>query len=91
MAVTGEGAANQGAFHESLNLAARWSLPVVFVVEDNDWGISVPRDAATAIGSNADRAAAYGIPGSGSRTTWRRCTTPRGGPSHAPAPATDPR
>jgi TPP-dependent pyruvate/acetoin dehydrogenase alpha subunit len=63
VAVTGEGAANQGAFHESLNLAARWSLPVVFVVEDNDWAISVPRDIATAIPSNADRAAAYGIPG----------------------------
>lgn len=62
-AVTGEGAANQGGFHESLNLAALWRLPVVFVVEDNDWGISVPRDAATAIPSNADRAAAYGIPG----------------------------
>lgn len=61
--VTGEGAANQGAFHESLNLAALWSLPVVFVVEDNDWGISVPRRAATAIGSNAPRAAAYGMPG----------------------------
>jgi pyruvate dehydrogenase E1 component alpha subunit len=63
VAVTGEGAANQGAFHESLNLAARWSLPVVFVVEDNDWAISVPRDAATAVPSNAGRAAAYGIPG----------------------------
>jgi pyruvate dehydrogenase E1 component alpha subunit len=63
VAVTGEGAANQGGFHESLNLAARWSLPVVFVVEDNDWGISVHRAAATAIASNADRAAAYGIPG----------------------------
>src|SRR6478752_117873 len=63
VAITGEGAANQGAFHESLNLAARWSLPVVFVVEDNDWAISVPRDVATAIPSNADRAAAYGIPG----------------------------
>ncbi|MFC5999228.1 thiamine pyrophosphate-dependent dehydrogenase E1 component subunit alpha [Quadrisphaera sp. GCM10027208] len=62
-AVTGEGAANQGAFHESLNLAALWSLPVVFVVEDNDWGISVPRTASTAVGSNALRAAAYGIPG----------------------------
>jgi acetoin:2,6-dichlorophenolindophenol oxidoreductase subunit alpha len=62
-AVTGEGAANQGGFHESLNLAALWRLPVVFVVEDNDWGISVPRDAATAIPSNADRAAAYGMPG----------------------------
>ena len=63
VAVTGEGAANQGAFHESLNLAARWTLPVVFVVEDNDWAISVPRDIATAVPSNADRAAAYGIPG----------------------------
>lgn len=63
VAVTGDGAANQGAFHESLNLAALWKLPVVFVVEDNDWGISVPRDASTAIPSNADRAAAYGIPG----------------------------
>jgi pyruvate dehydrogenase E1 component alpha subunit len=63
VAVTGEGAANQGAFHESLNLAALWKLPVVFVVEDNDWAISVPRTASTAIASNAVRAAAYGIPG----------------------------
>jgi acetoin:2,6-dichlorophenolindophenol oxidoreductase subunit alpha len=63
VAVTGEGAANQGAFHESLNLAALWQLPVVFVVEDNDWGISVPRNASTAIGNNADRAAGYGMPG----------------------------
>ncbi|GAA4516734.1 thiamine pyrophosphate-dependent dehydrogenase E1 component subunit alpha [Actinoallomurus oryzae] len=63
VAVTGEGAANQGAFHESLNLAALWRLPVVFVVEDNDWGISVPRSASTCITSNADRAAGYGMPG----------------------------
>lgn len=63
VAVTGEGAANQGAFHESLNLAALWNLPVVFVVEDNDWGISVPRARSTAVPSNATRAAAYGIPG----------------------------
>ncbi len=63
VAVTGEGAANQGGFHESLNLAALWSLPVVFVVEDNDWGISVPRSASTAVGSNAERATSYGIPG----------------------------
>ncbi|HET7280114.1 MAG TPA: thiamine pyrophosphate-dependent dehydrogenase E1 component subunit alpha [Dermatophilaceae bacterium] len=62
VAVTGEGAANQGAFHESLNLAALWSLPVVFVVEDNDWGISVPRSASTCVPSNALRGAAYGIP-----------------------------
>ncbi|HQR26838.1 MAG TPA: thiamine pyrophosphate-dependent dehydrogenase E1 component subunit alpha [Nocardioides sp.] len=63
VAVTGEGAANQGAFHESLNLAALWRLPVLFVVEDNDWAISVPRAGSTAIPSNADRAAAYGMPG----------------------------
>jgi len=63
VAVTGEGAANQGAFHESLNLAALWKLPVVIVVEDNDWGISVPRAQSTSVASNADRAAAYGMPG----------------------------
>ena len=63
IAVAGEGAANQGAFHESLNLAAVWDLPVIFVVEDNDWAISVPRSGSTANTSNADRAAGYGIPG----------------------------
>ncbi len=63
IAVTGEGAANQGAFHESLNLAAVWDLPVIFVIEDNDWAISVPKDASTAGASNADRAAGYGMPG----------------------------
>jgi TPP-dependent pyruvate/acetoin dehydrogenase alpha subunit len=59
----GEGAANQGAFHEALNLAALWKLPVLFVCEDNAWAISVPKEKATAIPNNADRAAAYGIPG----------------------------
>lgn len=63
VAVAGEGAANQGAFHEALNLASLWTLPVVFVIEDNDWAISVPRDHSTPIKSNASRAAAYGIPG----------------------------
>ena len=63
VAVTGEGAANQGAFHEALNLAAVWNLPVVFVIEDNDWAISVPRSHSTANASNADRAAGYGMPG----------------------------
>ncbi|AIJ26191.1 MULTISPECIES: thiamine pyrophosphate-dependent dehydrogenase E1 component subunit alpha [Amycolatopsis] len=63
VAVTGEGAANQGAFHESLNLASLWKLPVVFVVEDNDWGISVPRSASTCVTSNAVRAAGYDMPG----------------------------
>lgn len=59
----GEGAANQGAFHESLNLAALWNLPVVFVCEDNAFAISVPKEASTAIADNSDRASAYGMPG----------------------------
>ncbi|MEO8908374.1 MAG: thiamine pyrophosphate-dependent dehydrogenase E1 component subunit alpha, partial [Microbacteriaceae bacterium] len=63
VAVLGEGASNAGPFHESLNLAALWNLPVVFVVEDNDWGISVPRVQSTSVASNAARGAAYGIPG----------------------------
>ncbi|WP_264843229.1 thiamine pyrophosphate-dependent dehydrogenase E1 component subunit alpha [Caldinitratiruptor microaerophilus] len=63
VAFFGDGAANQGAFHEGLNLAALWKLPVIFVVEDNAWAISVPKAKSTAIASNADRAAAYGIPG----------------------------
>lgn len=59
----GEGAVNQGAFHESLNLAALWCLPVVFVVEDNAWGISVSKQDSTAVARNDVRAAAYDMPG----------------------------
>ncbi|MGG5252475.1 thiamine pyrophosphate-dependent dehydrogenase E1 component subunit alpha [Neobacillus sp. SM06] len=63
VAFIGEGAANAGAFHESLNLAAVWKLPLIVVVEDNSYGISVAKLASTAVESNAKRAAAYGIPG----------------------------
>jgi TPP-dependent pyruvate/acetoin dehydrogenase alpha subunit len=63
LAYFGEGAANQGAFHESLNLASLWKLPVVFICEDNAYAISVPKTASTAIPDNSDRASAYGIPG----------------------------
>lgn len=63
VAFFGEGAANQGSFHESLNLAALWKLPVVFVCEDNHYAISVEKQQATAVHSNARRAAAYGMPG----------------------------
>lgn len=59
----GEGAANQGAFHESLNLASVWQAPVVFVIEDNAWGISVSKSQSTAVPHNDTRAAAYGMPG----------------------------
>jgi acetoin:2,6-dichlorophenolindophenol oxidoreductase subunit alpha len=63
VAFFGEGAANQGTFHEALNLAGLWNLPTVFICEDNRWAISVPKEKSTAIASNADRAAAYGMPG----------------------------
>ncbi len=59
----GEGATNQGAFHESLNLAALWNLPVIFVCEDNKWAISVPKSESTSVPDNHVRAAAYGMPG----------------------------
>ena len=63
VAFFGEGAANQGSFHESLNLAALWQLPVIFVCEDNKWAISVPKSEATCVELVSDRASAYGIPG----------------------------
>ncbi len=63
IAFFGEGAANQGAFHEALNLAALWKLPVLFVCEDNKYGISVEKSASTSVDSNAVRAAGYGMPG----------------------------
>ncbi len=63
VAFFGEGAANQGSFHESLNLAALWKLPVLFLCEDNAWAISVPKGKSTAVADNSVRAAAYGIPG----------------------------
>lgn len=59
----GEGAANQGAFHEAMNLASIWKLPVIFVIEDNAWGISVAKSDATSVPRNDVRAAGYGMPG----------------------------
>lgn len=63
VAFFGEGAANIGAFHESLNLAGLWKLPVVFVCEDNLYAISVAKARSTSVRSNAERAAGYGMPG----------------------------
>jgi pyruvate/2-oxoglutarate/acetoin dehydrogenase E1 component/TPP-dependent pyruvate/acetoin dehydrogenase alpha subunit len=59
----GDGAANQGTFHESMNLASVWKLPVVFVCEDNAWAMSVPKEASTSVKDNAQRAAGYNMPG----------------------------
>lgn len=62
-AFCGEGATSEGDFHEALNLAAVWKLPVVFVVENNQYALSTPILEQYACRNLADRAAGYGIPG----------------------------
>jgi TPP-dependent pyruvate/acetoin dehydrogenase alpha subunit len=64
LAYFGDGATNEGAFHEAVNLAAIWRLPVVFCCENNQYGMSMAATSATLVANLADRAAAYGIPGS---------------------------
>jgi pyruvate/2-oxoglutarate/acetoin dehydrogenase E1 component/TPP-dependent pyruvate/acetoin dehydrogenase alpha subunit len=59
----GDGAAQTGNFHESLNLAGLWSLPVVYIVENNLYGMSVPLENAAARRDIADRAGCYDMPG----------------------------
>ncbi len=59
----GDGASQTGNFHESLNLAGLWNLPVVFIVENNLYGMSVPVQSAAAKLDIADRACAYDMPG----------------------------
>lgn len=59
----GDGATSQGAFHEAVNLAAVMKLPVVYVCENNLYGMSVPFSKASAVENAADRAKAYNIPG----------------------------
>jgi pyruvate dehydrogenase E1 component alpha subunit len=59
----GDGAANEGAFHEALNMAAIWTLPVVFFCENNTYAMSMHVERAFPITNIADRAAAYGLPG----------------------------
>ena len=63
VAFFGEGAVGQGLFHEALNMAGLWKLPVVYVCENNQWAMSLPWSAATAEPRMAPKAAAYGIPG----------------------------
>jgi len=59
----GDGGTNQGVWHESINMAAAWDLPVIFLCENNQWAISFPYKKATKNPQVSDRAIGYGIPG----------------------------
>ena len=59
----GDGASNQGTTQESLNMASAWKLPVIFINENNGYGISCPQSKSMAITDIADRAAGYDMPG----------------------------
>lgn len=59
----GDGAMNRGTFHESVNIASIWSLPIVYVVEANGWGISFSTEDSIHISDLSERAKSYGIPG----------------------------
>jgi len=63
IAFFGDAASNQGTFHESINMAAAWKLPVIYICENNLYGISVDIRKVIAIKDIATRAQAYGIPG----------------------------
>jgi pyruvate dehydrogenase E1 component alpha subunit len=63
VAFFGDGATNEGAFHEGINAAAVWDLPVIFACENNLYGASTPYSKTSRVLDIADRAAAYGIPG----------------------------
>ena len=63
VAFTGDGATSEGDFHEALNLAAVWKLPVVFIIENNQYGLSTPSIEQYACKDLADRASGYGMPG----------------------------
>jgi TPP-dependent pyruvate/acetoin dehydrogenase alpha subunit len=59
----GDGASSRGDFHESLNMAAVWKLPVIFICENNGWAVSTPRSKQMAIDKISARAPGYGMPG----------------------------
>lgn len=63
LVIFGDGAANEGAFHESMNMASIWNLPVVYLCENNQYAMSMPYKRAFNIEKISERGAAYGIPG----------------------------
>lgn len=63
LAFTGEGGTSEGDFHEALNVAAVWDLPVIFIIENNGFGLSTPVSEQYRCGSLVDRAAGYGMEG----------------------------
>ncbi len=63
LVVTGDGGASEGDFHEALNVAAVWKLPVIFLVENNQWGLSTPSDQQFAFKSFVYKAIGYGVKG----------------------------
>jgi TPP-dependent pyruvate/acetoin dehydrogenase alpha subunit len=86
----GDGAANRGPFHEGVNMAALWKLPVVFVCENNRWASTTAHALSAAGGSIAARAAGYGIPaesidGNDVLAVWGAMTRARARASEGPS------
>jgi len=63
LVITGDGGASEGDFHEALNVAAVWKLPVIFLVENNQWGLSTPSHEQFAFKSFVYKAMGYGVKG----------------------------
>ena len=69
LAFTGEGGTSEGDFHEALNMAAVWDLPVIFIIENNGYGLSTPVNEQYRCDSLVERAKGYGMEGVRSMAT----------------------